>query len=99
MVEAFVFAVGFYCAYVLALFYYAQEGFIALEVGADYMVIGATTGVYEGSVTEIRVDLKPVQHAGKGDLCSIPVVFPDDWKGERKLRRGDRLYLWEEEGA
>ena len=71
----------------------------ALEVGADYMVIGATTGVYEGSVTEIRVDLKPVQHAGKGDLCSIPVVFPDDWKGERKLRRGDRLYLWEEEGA
>ena len=71
----------------------------ALEVGADYMVIGATTGVFEGSVTEIRVDLKPVQQAGKGDLCSIPVVFRDDWKGERKLRRGDRLYLWEEEGA
>ena len=71
----------------------------ALEVGADYMVIGATTGVFEGSVTEIRVDLKPVQRAGKGDLCSMPVVFRDDWKGERKLRRGDRLYLWEEEGA
>ncbi len=71
----------------------------ALEVGADYMVIGATTGVFESSVTEIRVDLKPVQRAGKGDLCSIPVVFRDDWKGERKLRRGDRLYLWEEEGA
>ena len=71
----------------------------ALEVGADYMVIGATTGVFEGSVTEIRIDLKPVQRAGKGDLCSIPVVFRDDWKGERKLRRGDRLYLWEEEGA
>lgn len=71
----------------------------ALEVGADYIVIGATTGVFEGSVTEIRVDLKPVQRAGKGDLCSIPVVFRDDWKGERKLRRGDRLYLWEEEGA
>ncbi len=70
-----------------------------LEVGADYIVIGATTGVFEGSVTEIRVDLKPVQRAGKGDLCSIPVVFRDDWKGERKLRRGDRLYLWEEEGA
>ena len=71
----------------------------ALEVGADYMVIGATTGVFESSVTEIRVDLKPVKQAGKGDLCSIPVVFRDDWKGERKLRRGDRLYLWEEEGA
>lgn len=71
----------------------------ALEVGADYIVIGATTGVFEGSVTELRVDLKPVQRAGKGDLCSIPVEFRDDWKGERKLRRGDRLYLWEEEGA
>ena len=71
----------------------------ALEVGADYIVIGATTGVFEGSVSEIRVDLKPVQQAVKGDLCSIPVEFRDDWKGERKLRRGDRLYLWEEEGA
>ena len=70
-----------------------------LEVGDDYMVIGATTGVFEGTVSEIRVDLKPVRQAGKGDLCSIPVVFPEDWKGDRKLRRGDRLYLWEEEGA
>lgn len=66
----------------------------SLKVGDEYLAIGQTTGVYEGRVEEIRVDLKPVQEARKGDLCSIPVTFPEDWKGERKLRRGDRLYLW-----
>ncbi|MBR5660903.1 MAG: U32 family peptidase [Bacteroidales bacterium] len=70
----------------------------SFKVGDEYIAIGATTGVYEGSVKEIRVDLKPVQEARKGDLCSIPVSFPEDWKGDRKLRRGDRLYLWEEAG-
>lgn len=70
----------------------------SVKVGDDFIAIGATTGVYEGKVEEIRVDLVPVQEARKGDLCSIPVVFPEDWKGDRKLRRGDRLYLWEEVG-
>ena len=68
------------------------------RVGDDFLVIGSTTGVYEGKAGEIRVDLKPVEEARKGDVFSIPIVFPDDWKGERKLRRGDRLYLWEEAG-
>ena len=71
----------------------------SLKVGDEYIVIGATTGVYEGTVGEIRVDLKPVSEAKKGELCSIPVLFPEDWKGDRKLRRGDRLYLWVEDGA
>ena len=66
----------------------------SLKVGDEYLAIGQTTGVFEGKVEEIRVDLKPVQEARKGDLCSIPVAFPEDWKGDRKLRRGDRLYLW-----
>lgn len=70
----------------------------SLKVGDEYLAIGQTTGVFEGRVEEIRVDLKPVQEARKGDLCSIPVTFPEDWKGERKLRRGDRLYLWVETG-
>lgn len=70
----------------------------SVKVGDDFIAIGATTGVYEGKVEEIRVDLVPVQEARKGDLCSIPVAFPEDWKGDRKLRRGDRLYLWEEVG-
>ncbi len=68
------------------------------RVGDDFLVIGSTTGVYEGKAGEIRVDLKPVEEARKGDVFSIPIFFPDDWKGERKLRRGDRLYLWEEAG-
>ena len=70
----------------------------SVKVGDDILAIGATTGVYEGRVEEIRVDLKPIREAKKGDLCSIPVSFPEDWKGDRKLRRGDRLYLWEEAG-
>ncbi|MBR4755725.1 MAG: U32 family peptidase [Bacteroidales bacterium] len=69
-----------------------------IKVGDDFLVIGSTTGVFEGRAGEIRVDLKPVGEACKGDVFSIPIVFPEDWKGERKLRRGDRLYLWEEAG-
>ena len=38
-----------------------------MKVGDDYLVIGSTTGVYEGSVEEIRVDLKPVPEVRKGD--------------------------------
>lgn len=70
----------------------------SIKVGDEYLAIGQTTGVYEGRIEEVRVDLKPVQEARKGELCSIPVAFPKDWKGDRKLRRGDRIYLWKEEG-
>ena len=70
----------------------------SLRTGDDYLVLGATTGVFEGRAEEIRVDLKPVEEARKGDVFSIAVSFPEDWKGERKLRRGDRLYRWEETG-
>ena len=70
----------------------------SIKVGDEYLAIGQTTGVYEGRVGEVRVDLKPVSEARKGDLCSIPVAFPEDWKGDRKLRRGDRIYLWVETG-
>ena len=70
----------------------------SIKVGDEYLAIGQTTGVYEGRVEEVRVDLKPVQEARKGDLCSIPVAFPEDWKGDKKLRRGDRIYLWVETG-
>jgi putative protease len=65
-----------------------------LHSGDDIIVIGATTGVYECNVSEIRVDLKPAEEASKGVYCSIPITFPDDWKGEHKLRRGDKVYLW-----
>ena len=58
----------------------------SLRVGDHIIVSGPTTGVMEYDISEIRLDLKPVESAAKGDLISIPV--PD------KLRRSDKLYLF-----
>ena len=55
-----------------------------LNVGDDIMIIGPTTGVYEDSVSEIRVDLQSVQQTVKGEACSIPV--------KSLVRRGDKVY-------
>ncbi|NLD21869.1 MAG: U32 family peptidase, partial [Bacteroidales bacterium] len=52
-----------------------------LSVGDPIIITGPTTGVYEGTVEEIRLDLKPVDKVVKGDLCSIPI--------KTKLRRSD----------
>ncbi len=52
--------------------------------GDDIYIIGPTTGVYKGKASEIRVDLKNVDKAIKGDLCSIPA--------DTFLRRSDKLY-------
>lgn len=59
-----------------------------LNVGDEILIIGPSTGCIEHTVKEIRVDLKPVQKAVKGELCSIPV--------KEKLRRSDKIYIWEE---
>ncbi|MBQ8759891.1 MAG: U32 family peptidase [Bacteroidales bacterium] len=55
-----------------------------LKVGDDIMIIGPTTGVYEDKISEIRVDLKPVESTEKGELCSIPT--------KDVIRRGDKVY-------
>ena len=55
-----------------------------LNVGDEIMIIGPTTGVYEDTVKEIRVDLLPVNQTVKGELCSIPA--------HDILRRGDKVY-------
>lgn len=55
-----------------------------LKVGDDIMIIGPTTGVYEDKISEIRVDLKPVDSTEKGELCSIPA--------KDIVRRGDKVY-------
>ena len=55
-----------------------------LGIGDEYVVLGPTTGVYEDTVTEIRVDLQRVEKTVKGDLFSIPT--------KEILRRGDKLY-------
>lgn len=57
-----------------------------IKTGDNILIIGPSTGVHEQIVEEIRVDLKPVNKAGKGTLCSIPVPI--------KLRRSDKVYLY-----
>ena len=59
----------------------------SLKVGDTILIIGPSTGVIEYKVPEIRVDLKSVPEATKGTFCSIPM--------ENKLRRSDKVYLWE----
>jgi putative protease len=55
-----------------------------IELGDKVMILGPTTGVYEDTLSEIRVDLKPVQRADKGEMCSIPT--------SELVRRGDKVY-------
>lgn len=57
-----------------------------LAVGDDILIIGPTTGVYEDTVSEIRLDLKPVESVSKGVFCSIPA--------KSLVRRGDQVYKW-----
>lgn len=58
----------------------------SLAVGEELLIIGPTTGVYEDTVSEIRMDLKPVERVEKGVYCSIPV--------KSLVRRGDQVYKW-----
>lgn len=58
-----------------------------LHVGDEIVITGPTTGALIITVDEIRVDLKSVEKAVKGDAFSIPVPA--------KIRPGDRLYRWD----
>ena len=58
-----------------------------LKVGDEVVITGPTTGALILTVEEIRVDLKPVQKAAKGESFSIRVPA--------KVRPSDRLYVWE----
>ena len=55
-----------------------------IEIGDDIVFSGPTTGVVDNKVSEIRVDLKNVDKAIKGDLISIPV--------NDLVRRMDKVY-------
>ncbi len=59
-----------------------------LRKGDKIYIMGTTTGVYEDTVEEIRVDLKPTDRTVKGELCSIPT--------KSLVRRADKVYLIEE---
>jgi putative protease len=56
----------------------------SLRTGDHILIIGPTTGVIESTVSEIRVDLRPVDVAVKGDRFSIPVP--------EMVRRSDKLF-------
>lgn len=70
----------------------------ALHKGDRILVMGPSTGVVELTAGEIRVDLKETGKAEKGIYCSIPV--PDELLKScgGKLRRSDKVYIWEETG-
>ena len=55
-----------------------------LHKGDRILIMGSTTGVYEDTVSEIRLDLDPVEKAEKGAVCSIPV--------KEVVRRNDKVY-------
>jgi len=56
----------------------------SLQVGDEILIIGPTTGVYEGIVKELRLELEPVEKVKKGDLFSMPV--------NEIVRRNDKVY-------
>lgn len=56
----------------------------SLNTGDQLLIMGETTGVYEHTISEMRVDLKPVDEAVKGQALSIAVTDI--------VRRGDRVY-------
>ena len=55
-----------------------------LKVGDEIVITGPTSGVTETTVKEIRVDLKPVEEAKKGEQISIQI--------DERIRRADKLY-------
>ncbi len=56
----------------------------ALKVGDEIYITGPTTGLIRTTVSEIQLDLKPVNEAPKGSYISIPL--------DTKIRRSDKLY-------
>ena len=67
----------------------------SLKKGDRILIIGPSTGVVEMTVPEIRVDLKEAAQADKGTYCSIPVEAALLESCGGKLRRSDKVYIWE----
>ena len=64
--------------------FYMESG--ELHVGDEVVITGPTTGTQILRLEEIRVGLKPVEKAVKGDSFSIAVPS--------KIRPSDKLYQW-----
>lgn len=55
-----------------------------LKVGDEIYVIGESTGVYEDTIKELRLEMDPVASVQKGDVFSFPT--------HDLVRRNDKLY-------
>jgi len=55
-----------------------------LKVGDEIQIAGPTTGVYQATINEIRVDEQSAQQAVKGEFCSIPT--------SELVRRMDKVF-------
>jgi putative protease len=55
-----------------------------IEQGDEILITGETTGAYEDTIDELRVELKPVLKASKGMYFSI--------KTKKLIRRNDKVY-------
>ena len=56
----------------------------SLQTNDEFLIIGPTTGVYEGIVNELRVDLQSADLAEKGTLCSMET--------QTIVRKNDKVY-------
>lgn len=61
-----------------------------VKVGDEIVITGPTTGAVITTVEEIRVDLKPVEKAVKGEHFSIKI--------DTKIRPSDKLFVWKPTG-
>ena len=57
-----------------------------VHVGDEVIITGPTTGAVSATIEEIRVDLKSVEVARKGQRFSI--------KNAEKIRPSDKMFLW-----
>ena len=67
---------------------------VPVHRGDRLMVTGATTGVVEFDASDLRVNLEAAEIAEKGVRCSVavdPSICPDG-----RLRRGDKVFIWQE---
>ena len=55
-----------------------------IHLGDEFLITGPTTGIIEGFIEEIRVDLKPTDVVHKGERFSIPLGHI--------IRRADKLF-------
>lgn len=76
-----------------------------LHIGDVAMAIGSTTGVTEFKVNDLRVEFKDADAAEKGVKCSVAlnaenIIDPGEREKNHlqniRLRRGDKIYLWQE---